>query len=161
MAKAKDAPTDSPVETAQGATQVKHINNKSANVNPKDAIKTGKPVFMIRMFGIIQGVKNFEDKRSGDLKTVFLGDFRAVGPKGELYESDKLFLFKALEEKLESAFKSGDGKAIEFAYDVSAIPDDKAATGYVYQARSVIPTATNDRLAALATTVGANALPTV
>ena len=94
-------------------TPVKHINNKTAGVNPKDVVKSGKPLFMIRMFGIIQGVKNFEDRRSGDVKTVFIGDFRAMGPMGETYESDKLFLFKSLEEKLASAFKSSGEKAQE------------------------------------------------
>jgi hypothetical protein len=144
---------------AEQITPVKHINNKTAGVNPKDVMKSGKPVFMIRMFGIIQGVKNFEDRRSGDVKTVFIGDFRAVGPKGETYESDKLFLFKSLEEKLSSAFKSSGEKAQEFAYDITAIPDNKAATGYIYQAKGVIPTATNDALAALSKELGNTPLP--
>jgi len=144
----------------QQITPVKHINNKTAGVNPKEVIKSGKPLFMIRMYGIIQGVKNFEDRRSGDVKTVFIGDFRAMGPKGETYESEKLFLFKSLEEKLASAFKSSGEKAQEFAYDITAIPDDKAATGYVYQAKGVIPTATNDALAVLSKELGSTPLPT-
>jgi len=141
-------------------TPVKHINNKTAKVDPSTVLTTKQPVFMIRMFGIIQSVKNFEDRRSNDMKTVFIGDFRATGPKGEVYESDKLFAFKSLEEKLVGEFRSGGEKAIEFGYDIFALPDDKSATKYSYQAKSIIKTVTNDHLAALSQLVGSVVLPT-
>lgn len=140
-------------------TTVKHINQKTAGVDPKEAIKTEKPVFMLRITGVIQGVKNFEDRRSGDVKTVFLGEFAGVGPKGQIYTSDKMFTFRGLEEKFASAFKAGEEKAVEFSYDIHALPDAKSATGYVYAAKSVIPTATTDRLGALLKIAGEHALP--
>lgn len=133
----------------QNVTPVKHINAKSAGMNPKDCIRMNAPVFMIRIWGVLTGLKNFEDKKSGDLKTSFIGEFMGQGPKGDLYSADKMFCFKALEEKLAASFTSGGEKAIEFAYDIIASPDEKSVTGYVYGAKSVIPTASSDRLSAL------------
>jgi hypothetical protein len=128
---------------------VKHINAKIAGVDPRDAVRTEAPVYMVRIFGIVQGVKMFEDRRSGDSKTVFIGEFVAVGPDGSQYTSDKMFAFKALEEKLASGYKSSGEQAVEFGYDITSLPDEKSATGYVYRAESIIATQTSDRLAAM------------
>lgn len=137
------------------AIPVKHLNVKSAGVNPRDAVKNsanpnGKNVFMIRMYGVLQGVKSFEDKKSSEVKFVMLGEFVGKGPDGKTYVSDKMFCFRALEDKMRSSFDSGDQKAMEFGYDVTAVPDEKSSTGYSYQAVSVIKSQVSDRLATLA-----------
>jgi hypothetical protein len=142
-------------------TPVKQINNKTAGVNPRDAVLTGKPVFMQRIYGVIQGVKNFEDRKSGDVKTVFIGEFVAVGATGNTFTAENMFAFKQLEEKLVGVFKSGEGKEVEFSYDIQAIPDEKSATGYVYTARSVLPTATSERLAGLAKSLAEHPMPSM
>jgi hypothetical protein len=142
-------------------TPVKHINAKVANINPRDVIKNSlKTLFMCRMYGVIMALKHFEDKKDGAIKTSFIGEFQAIGPDGTVYEADKMYAFKALEDKLAGAFNSGGEKAVEFCYDINAIPDEKSATGYVYTAKSVIATAQSDRLSALAGAIAQTPLPT-
>lgn len=131
-------------------TPVKSINQKSAGIDPKDAIRTKAPVKMVTIFGVVTSVKLFEDKRSGDLKTKFIGEFRATSPDGTKgYQSDVLYCFRALEEKLSSVHAAGDNKPVEFAYEIVASPDDKSATGYGYAAKTLIATASSDRLNAI------------
>ena len=139
---------------------VKHLNSKTGGRNPKEAVKTEKPIFMMRIYGIINSVKTFED-RNNDVKTAFLGDFRGVGHDGKQYESDKCYLFKSLEEKMVSVHKASGEKPVEFGYDISAVPDDKSNTGYVYQAKAILQTATSDRLAKLNETMSQHAIPGV
>lgn len=132
---------------------VKNLNAKSAGIDPKTARKLngGEFVRMIRIYGLVTGIKNFEDRKSGDVKTKLLGDFRAESPDGTKgWSADVLFVFRALEDKLTSTFKAGGEKPLEFAYDIVASPDEKSVTGYVYGAKPLIQTASSDRLNAIA-----------
>lgn len=146
--------------TAPAIATVKHINQKTGGVNPREAVKQSKSIYMGRVFGVTTDVKHFEDK-AGDPKTYFVGEFRFIAPDGAQSESEKLYMFKALEEKMESVFKSGGEKAVEFGYDIFAAPDDKAGTGYVYQAKTLLATATSDRLGKLTSQLAETAMPGV
>lgn len=138
----------------------KNVTHKTGGPDPRDVKKDSPPLFMCRLTGVLESVKSFED-RTGTMKTVFVGDFFATGADGKLYQSEKMYVFKQLEEKLAGAWKSGGELAQEFSYDVFALFDEKSATRYVYQARPCVPTATNDRLAHLMEKVNAVPLPTV
>lgn len=142
-------------DETQKPSEVKHINVKTGGANPRDAVRgskdtADKAVFMLRIWGVIMGVKSFEDKKDGNLKYVFVGEFMAQNEAGALYSSEKMFCFKAMEDKFRAAYESGGERSIEFAYDISAVTDAKSSTGYSYLAKSVIPTVASDRLAALA-----------
>lgn len=138
---------------------VKNITHKTGGLEPRD-LRAGSPaLFMTRLTGVVETVKTFED-RTGTMKTVFIGDFTANGADGTVSTSEKMFLFNALQEKLQGAWASGGEKAIEFSYDVFAIYNEKSATRYSYEAKPVTPTATNDRMHALMTKVNAVPLPT-
>lgn len=139
---------------------VKNLTHKTGlKADPRDLKKDDKPIFITRISGVVEKVKSFED-RKGKMQTVFIGDFIAQGADGQTYSSEKLYLFKQLEEKLSATFSSGGDKAVEFSYDVFANYDEKSVTRYAYAAHGVTPTATSDRMAALMEKVGKTPMPT-
>lgn len=140
---------------------LKQLTHKTGfATDPRDLKKDDKPIFISRVSGVIEKVKAFED-RKGKEQTVFIGDFIVQGADGKKYSSDKLYLFKQLEEKLSGTFTASGDKAVEFSYDVYAGYDEKSVTRYAYAAESVIKTATSDRMAKLLEESGKKPLPTV
>ncbi len=132
---------------------VKNINPKVAGVNSRDVMKMDADATlpMCRIFGVLEGSKTFVDKKSGEDRQVLKGEFRAISPDGtKNYESDSLFTFKALDEKLLTTLKAGGGIAVEFGYDISVKQNGKSITGYEYVAKTLIATAASNRLFALA-----------
>lgn len=134
----------------------KNINHKSGGGAPadvKDVIRNNAPVYMGRLYGLMTGVKVLQNRRTGDEMTCLLGEFRSESPDGTAgLESDRMFVYRALEEKLVSTFKSGGEKPVEFGYDITAVPDDKSSTNYSFSAKSIFATATSDRLNAISKT---------
>lgn len=129
---------------------------KGIGCKPLEAVKKSAVVFMARIFGEVSDVKT-KEARNGDAYSYFVGEFRAIGPDEKTkFESGKLFLPGGLFETIEGEFKAGGGKAVQFGYDIYSTPDDKSSTGYRYAARTIIKTASSDRLKAMTEALSAN-----
>jgi len=69
----------------------------------------------------------------------FVGQFKAVNLlDGVEYTSGKMFLPDVASDLLEGALGAAENNNVEFAFDIIAVPDEASATGYVYQAESLI-----------------------
>lgn len=130
-------------------TPLPDINIKKIGGDPKQAVKLEKTVYVGRIFGELTDVKT-KEARNGDSYQYLVGVFRAVGPDGKKFESEKLYLPGGIMEALEAAFKSGGEKPIEFGYDFFALYDADTVLNYRYSAKTLIKTAASDRLAAMA-----------
>lgn len=84
----------------------------------------------------------------------FLGQFRAVNLKtGEVFNSATLILPQFIEEQLHGILASGNAQSAEFGFEIAAQGDQPGkkpnATGYTYQAKSLLAMGENSVLAAL------------
>ena len=148
--------TATPTGTANDPIPVSQITQKCLDIDPKNVRKMpeGSMIKLGVFFGVIQGIKYKENNFNGELNACFIGDFRIIHPvTGKVYTGEKAYFFKALSEKLESAFKSGEGKPLEFAYEISSKERKDAQLGYEYVAVSLIPTSTSDRMTQIASAV--------
>lgn len=68
----------------------------------------------------------------------------------EVFTSEKLYMFRAMEEKLQAAFETSKGEPVDFAYDITAFPSEASPTGYAYRAQSLMETKASNRLAEIA-----------
>lgn len=136
---------------------IPQMNVKSIGGQPKLAASSKQTVFCGRFFGEVTAMKT-KEQRNGNFYSYFVGEFRAIGPDGKHYSSEKLFLFGSLSEKIESMLKSSNSP-VEFAVDIFATPSDKAGVGYVYASKSLIETAASDRIAKIAESLDGHALP--
>lgn len=129
-------------------TPIAQMTFKKMGMDAKDAVRNEAPVFMGRLFGEAVAIKTKEAK-NGDPYQYIVGTFRCITGDGKAFESEKLFLSSGLQESIETALTQAEGKAVEFAYDVFSVPDDKSSVGYKYAAKSLKKTETSDRLAVL------------
>lgn len=109
----------------------------------------GKKMKLAHIFGVVTRAK----PGSSDFGpfVAFLGTFRAVNlTSKEQFESAKCILPQFLEEQLFGALPAdGAGANVEFALEISAKYDKDAATKYVYEAKSLLPTVENAQMVAL------------
>lgn len=155
--------TQAPPQAAQGPTgtaadpiPMKQLNQKALGIDPKSVRKlpAGSIIKLGVFFGMVQGIKYKESKFSDELNSLFVGEFRAIHPEtGKVYTSEKAYFFKAMADKLEATFKSGDGKPVEFAYEIFSKSEDTAQLGYEYAAVSLIQTQASNRMDAIAAAV--------
>lgn len=141
---------------------------KNCGCDPRQAIRDGKQVFMIRIFGEATASKT-KEARNGDEYTYLIGSFRGVRPsltpqeKADfgaevIFESDKLFLPSTLQEKIEATLATSKN-AVQFGYDIYSTPDKDVTVGYRYAAAAIVDTQATDRLDAMAESLTAKALP--
>ncbi len=136
---------------------------KTTGADPKEAIRQGKQVFLVRIFGEATAAKTKED-RKGDAYSYLIGLFRAERPaKGDekevqLFEAEKLFLPGAIQEKIEAQLATSN-KPVQFGYDLFATPDNNVTAGYRYAAATIIETQATDRLKVIAESLTSKALP--
>lgn len=132
---------------------VRQIVLKRIGCDPKEAVKQSKTVFMCQILGELIDTKNVEQK-DGGIGYKLLGNFRATNSKGEQFDSDVCFLPKFLTEKLMAELKATPS-GVQFAFNISSMPDDKSSTGFVWTADPLIKSAGVDRLNELAAKVAA------
>lgn len=140
-------------------TPLAEMTIKALGGNAKEAVKQSKAVFMARVFGEVSGTKT-KERRDGSMYTIMLGMFRGVDGAGKMFESERLILPGGIQEALESATKTSEGKPVKFGYDIFSTPDDKSSVGYKYAAKTIIKTESHDRIAALAESLNGAPLPT-
>lgn len=103
---------------------------------------------LMRVVGIASGISTGEGDNGP--WTGLKGQFRATNlVTGEEFSSGKCFLPNIAQDMIVGALMAETSNAVEFAFDVSAIFDETAATSYVYSAESLIPPTENDPLAML------------
>lgn len=140
-------------------TPLGQFTMKTIGCTPKEAIKQGKAVFMARIYGEASAVKTKEAK-NGDLYSYFVGEFRAINATGAKFESTKLFLPGSIFEIIEAELKAGDGKPVQFGYDVFSSPAENTI-GYQYVSKPIVKTAASDRLSMMEKAINDKAMPKI
>jgi hypothetical protein len=118
---------------------------KACGCDPKDAIREKKQVFLVKVFGEANEVKT-KTARSGDPYSYLIGEFRAINGEKLGFEANKLFLPGGIFEQIEAGLNASNGKAVQFAYDIYSVPDDKSSVGYRYSAKQLMKTEASTRL---------------
>lgn len=143
MAKEKATP-----ET-EAITQMGRMSIKKCGADAREAFKQNKPVFMGRILGVAEAYVTKEN-RDGEIYQYLIGQFRFTRFDGKQFESAKLTLPGSINELVETAVKAGNGKAVKFGYDITAIPDPESNVGgYAYSVKTVVKTAASDMLTEL------------
>lgn len=107
----------------------------------------GKRIALCNIYGVATRAKPGQSDLGPYV--AFLGQFRGTNlDTGEIFESSKMILPKFVEEQLFAALPEGGGN-VEFAMQFSAKYDKDAASKYIYEAKSLLPTQENAQLAAL------------
>lgn len=140
---------------------------KKIGCDARKAVKEQATVYLCRVFGEVEGFKPKEGK-TGDAYLILKGAFRAVRQNAQLnlleasepvvYDSEALSLPGGMEEKICSLWMQ-HGKPVQFAYDISAVPDPELPTGYYYQAVALIAPRLADHIKALAAALAPIATP--
>jgi hypothetical protein len=146
-------------EQTQEVVTLPAMNIKNCGADPKDAIRIGKQVFMCRIYGEANDSVTKENRKTGDPYSYLVGEFRAVNAKGEQFESEKLYLPNAVQEKVQGLLKTSGGAPVRFGYDFFSTPSETASTGYQYAASVIVKTEATDRLAEMAKEMDAKPLP--
>lgn len=126
-----------------------------------------KKIALARIYGVAGSFKpGMGQTPDGTQKPYvkFLGQFRAVNLRtGEVFNSATLILPQFIEEQLHGVLTSGNAQSAEFGFEISAQGDQPgkkpSATGYTYQAHSLLQMGENTVLAALEAKFSAPALP--
>lgn len=125
---------------------------------------------VMRVVGICTGYKAGKTVRNlptGEPQTsewfALTGQFAATNLKtGKVYRAGKCFLPNAGTDIILGCFlglDEGAKPAIEFAFEVTAVRDDKAATGYVWETASLIEPSADDPMEKLLKQASIAALP--
>lgn len=127
-------------------------NAKAAAAAPK----IGDRVPLARFYGVANGVKVKEDKRTGEFHSALKGTFRAlvtqpeVETNGKLFNSGLLYLPGGIHEMIEAplmaAEAAGETGEVKFAVDIWAVRNGNAA-GFSYGATILGEPRQNDPLA--------------
>lgn len=128
----------------------------------KEADPKAKKIPLFKIGGFVNRYDPVETNYGTAIR--FIGDFVAVNQtSGEMFRSNRLFLPSIMTDEmtahLAAAKKRDEDASVEFGFDVSIIPDEKSATGYVYMAEPVVKVQESDAISALAAKLGVKALP--
>lgn len=136
-------------------TILKKISMSTVNTLSKGGFKgITAQVFGMRILGMARGFEVVQTPYGDSLK--FKGEFRAFGQEGNECASSVAYLPSPVDEMLKSAIENGDGKPVEFAFDVNVVPDESSSVGYVYRVETLTEAAPSDPVARLV-----NSLPTL
>lgn len=116
--------------------------------------------FVGRIFGVANGVKEYVDKNSGEIRYGLKGEFGGISSRKETdgiedARSKVCYLPDVAQQDVISKIAEVDpetGKpnvkgSVEFAFDIYAVKRETAATGYVFDVDQLITVAENDPLA--------------
>jgi hypothetical protein len=96
--------------------------------------------FLYRLAGRINGMQAGEGDNGPWVK--FKGSFQAQRFDGTVFASPAAFFPQPFQDSLESAIMerqaNGEAVSIETAVDIFIVPDESAATGYVYEGEPVM-----------------------
>lgn len=110
-----------------------------------------------RIFGQATGTKNGVTD-FGEW-TALTGQFRAINREtGESFDSAVCFMPDVALE-LVTAQLAGGAKAVDFAFDISAVADESVQIGFTYRASPVLPMAEDSAVARLESQMKALAAP--
>lgn len=136
---------------------LKKISISTVNALPKGGFSNIEDkVFVMRIFGMARASEIVVSQYGESFK--FKGDFRAHGQDGALNVSSVAFLPAPVDEMLASALSAGDGKPVDFAFDIYAAPHH-GERGYQYIVQTLTETAPSEPLVALAASLPPLALP--
>lgn len=92
----------------------------------------------------------------------FIGEFHAFDLTQDTPEDcvgPVCYLPQPVDGLLLAGLQANPGATLEFAYDISVVPDPKTTVGYQYRVRSITETAESDPMQALLKRAAATALP--
>jgi len=104
------------------------------------------PFLICRIVGVASSYKTGDSTYGPFLR--FLGNFAATNNAGEVFRSPNAILPGPADELLKVAIDGADGKPVELAFDIIAIPD-AGDRGYKYQVQPLMERAPSDPLDAL------------
>jgi hypothetical protein len=115
------------------------------------------PIMVMRAYGV--ATRTVTGEGDNGPWTAFIGQFKAVNLlDGVEYTSGKMFLPGVASDLLEGELGSAENNSVEFGFDIIAVPDESSATGYVYQAESLIEPEKDDTFSRLEQAIPAPAL---
>lgn len=137
---------------------VKKMSIKAIGCDPTEArqkVNADKIIDLCVIYGRAAGVKNGENRQTGDIWSALTGRFEAVNlqttdESKRNWNSGMVFIPGGIQEAIEGAIAAGGEKTvIEFAMKISAKYDEKSPVGYVYLGSSMKPPAESDELSEL------------
>lgn len=137
---------------------LKKITMASVNTLSKGGFKgITDVVFGMRILGQARAFEVVQTPYGDALK--FKGEFRAWGQEGNECVSSVAYLPSPVDEMLKTALENGEGKPVEFAFDVEVVPDESSTVGYVYRVKTLTEAAPSDPVARLASNLPPLQLP--
>ena len=121
------------VSKLSGKTTVKRVVDAAGNV-----LQCGQ--FMGRATGIITGDSDYGPW------TGLLGQFRAISPKGETFDSAQCFLPDVAQNLIIGQLQGG-AQAVDFAFNITAILDEESPVGFSYRAAPLLDVSADDPIA--------------
>lgn len=112
-----------------------------------------KRVHLYDMFGIAVGIKTGESNYGSF--TAFKGEFRAVVPGGDVFQSSTCFVPSVIESQLSIAVGEAKGQQVKFAFKVFAAKTEKSPF-YTYEIESLVAPKPSDAMQELSSVVGVN-----
>lgn len=102
--------------------------------------KKNHPLYRVfgQATGFVSGSSRFSDKDEPQSWNALAGDFEAINfENGEVFDAAICFLPNYVVTPIVEKLKSEGVESVEFAFDVFAQFDEKAATSYIYLAQAV------------------------
>lgn len=134
---------------------IKKLSVKTVVGNVKKMVASDEikePTAIMRIFGVATRAQVGEGDNGPWV--AFIGQFKAINLlDGTEYTSGKAFLPDVASDLLEGALAGDGAQGAEFGFDVLVVPDESSATGYIYQAESLIKPTEDDTLSRLEKTV--------
>lgn len=115
---------------------------------------------IMRVAGIVRGHELVPTPYGEAVK--FKGEFRAIDLTRDAPENcagAACYLPAPVDQMLLSALIENPGAALEFAYDIAVVPDEKSNVGYQYRVRTLTESKPSDPMAALLEKASATPLP--
>jgi hypothetical protein len=107
----------------------------------------GSTAHLYSVVGIMAGIKTGQSDFGPWTKLI--GEFVATLPDGTQFSSAQCFLPNFVTDQAVAAFQSGEGRAVDFGFDIGVLRIDDAAVGYEYTATPRVAIEQSNRMAHL------------
>lgn len=123
---------------------VSKVSIKTCGADPKEAVRQGKAVPLVRFWGYAEAIKHVINRATGDTNIALLGTFRAMNlATGQVYNSGVMYLPAGIHDMLSAPLLRSQGKEgaitdpIKFGIEVSSVPANNPV-GYTYSGKMII-----------------------
>lgn len=155
-------------EVSDDSSWVSKLSIKAVGCDPRLAAGTTSKI-LCRIYGTARGLKNGEDRNTGNVWTALQGEFEGVNCEqgnedfGRTLRSGKLFLPSGIQDVIEGTVREIENTAggketanVVFALEIRSVKSANRI-GYSYEAKSLMPPKQQDPLATMREAIEAKA----